>query len=165
MVIEVRRTSAGEDPEAVGQALDIRYEVFVDEQGVPVELERDADDASCEHFLAVADGVLIGAGRLVVEVVEATEPVEPAEPGGPARLRGHLGRLAVLAKHRGTGAGVALVRAIEDRAGELGLAEVYLGAQLYATGFYARLGYEPYGAQFWDAGIKHIHMRKRLTLP
>lgn len=125
----------------------VRHQVFVGEQGVPVELEVDEHDPDADHVVArLADGRVVGTGRLVLE------------PGGV----GHLGRLAVLAEVRGAGAGAALVRALEDRARARGLASVVLGGQVYAVGFYERLGYTAYGEEFDDAGIPHRWMRTQL---
>lgn len=125
----------------------IRHEVFVKEQAVPVELERDQWDEGAEHFLALLDGRPAGTVRLVDE-----------HPG-----EAHLGRLAVLPPARGTGLGVALVRAVEERARERSLVSVVLGAQTQALTFYARLGYTAEGEIFDDAGIPHRWMRKRLV--
>lgn len=135
------------DPSELAAAMRIRHEVFVEEQAVPVELERDEWDEGAEHFLALLDGQPAGTVRLVVE-----------QPG-----EAHLGRLAVLPPARGTGLGVALVKAVEERAQERSLASVVLGAQVHALPFYARLGYTVEGEVFDDAGIPHRWMRKRLS--
>jgi predicted GNAT family N-acyltransferase len=136
------------DPAEMQAVYRIRHDVFVCEQKVPLELERDEDDEVADHFLATAGDARTpaGAGRLV------------AEPGGVA----HLGRLAVLPAYRGTGLGVALVRAIEQRAAEHGLRVVELAAQTHALRFYERLGYEAFGEEFDDAGLPHRHMHKTL---
>ena len=63
---------------------------------------------------------------------------------------------------RGLGVGVALVRGIEDAARARGLTAVDLDAQTHALGFYERLGYVAYGPEFFDAGIAHRAMRRRL---
>ncbi|MGK0244471.1 MAG: putative GNAT family N-acyltransferase, partial [Pseudomonadota bacterium] len=64
----------------------IRYKVFVEEQGVPVELEWDEMDASSWHALAFTDdGTPVATGRLLPD--------------------GHIGRMAVLETARGTGVG------------------------------------------------------------
>ncbi|WP_330184309.1 GNAT family N-acetyltransferase [Nocardia sp. NBC_01503] len=141
-MIEVVTVSTERD---LADAYDIRMKVFVAEQGVPQELELDELDAIADHFLARLDGQPMGAGRLLVR-----ENV------------GVLGRLAVLPESRGTGVGVALVRAIEERARERGLSAIELHSQTHARGFYERLGYEAYGEIGDDAGIPHIWMRKSL---
>lgn len=141
-------------------AFAVRHDVFVTEQGVPADLELDEHDDTAEHVVAFAepyDGrTALGAGRLVTEPpgFAGTDPAL-----GPV---GHLGRLAVRPEGRGTGLGVALVRAIETRARELGLRVMVLGAQTQAIGFYERLGYTAYGDVFDDAGLPHRWMRRLL---
>jgi predicted GNAT family N-acyltransferase len=134
----------------------VRKEVFVGEQGVPEDIEYDAYDAGALHVLAIReDGVPLGTGRLLYG------PEAAAKTGGDPTA-GSLGRLAVTKAARGLGVGVALVRAIEDAARARGLAAVDLHAQTQAMGFYERLGYVAYGAEFLDAGIDHRAMRKAL---
>lgn len=124
----------------------VRHAVFVDEQRVPIDIERDEQDATADHLLARVDGRALGAGRLVA----GAEGV------------GVLGRLAVLPEARGTGLGVQLVRAIEKRARERGLRAVELHSQTHARVFYERLGYVAFGDEYDEAGIPHISMRKTL---
>jgi predicted GNAT family N-acyltransferase len=134
----------------------VRKEVFVVEQGVPQDIEYDAYDADAVHVLAVrGDGVPLGTGRLLYGEAAA------AKTGGDPAV-GSLGRLAVAKAARGLGVGAALVRAIEDAARERGLSAVDLHAQTHALGFYERLGYVAYGAEFPDAGIPHRAMRRVL---
>ncbi|MBX9363956.1 GNAT family N-acetyltransferase [Streptomyces sp. WAC04114] len=134
----------------------VRKEVFVGEQCVPEELEYDAYDAGAVHVLAVReDGVPLGTGRLLHG--EAAVAQTGADPSV-----GSLGRLAVAGAARGLGIGAALVRAIEDAARARGLAAVDLHAQTHALGFYERLGYEPYGPEYMEAGIAHRGMRRPL---
>jgi aryl-alcohol dehydrogenase-like predicted oxidoreductase/predicted GNAT family N-acyltransferase len=146
------------DPVDVEQAYALRHTVFVEEQGVPVELEKDERDADADHVLVTLDGHAVGAGRLVVEE-PGFEGLDPEH--GPI---GHLGRLAVLPDARGHGLGAALVRTIEDQARARGLAVVYLGAQTHAVAFYERLGYTAYGEEFDDAGLPHRHMWRNRSL-
>lgn len=124
----------------------IRGAVFVAEQQVPVEEEWDSRDTTADHFLALVDGVPVGTVRLV-------------DLGGGTGL---LGRLAVLPQGRGNGTGIALVRAVEERARQRGLDTVELHAQTHALGFYTRLGYTSHGEEFLDAGIPHMHMVREL---
>ncbi|MFG2935320.1 GNAT family N-acetyltransferase [Streptomyces sp. NPDC048282] len=145
-----------EDPADLEACFAVRKQVFVVEQGVPEDLEYDEYDATALHVLAVReDGVPLGTGRLLYG--------EPAaeKTGGDLSL-GSLGRLAVSQEARGLGVGVALVRAIEEAARARGLAAVDLHAQTHALGFYERLGYQPYGAEYEEAGIPHRGMRRVL---
>ena len=142
---------------------DVRLEVFVVEQAVPLAQEIDARDflATTIHVLdAGADGAALGAGRLLRD---------PVRPG-----RVHLGRLAVRRIARGTGLGARLVAALEDAAlrgadsaapapGGGGIT-VVLSAQERAMGFYERCGYRAAGGgRYLDAGIWHRDMAR--TLP
>ena len=132
------------------QAIEVRFTVFVDEQKVPVEEERDAYDdspASCHHFVVKDGGKAIGAGRW--------KEYEP----GTAKLQ----RIAVLLPYRGTGVGRKLLEVMEADAKAAGYSAAVLGAQVTAEGFYHKLGYETEpGGVFLDAGIPHVNMRKRL---
>ncbi|MES2858666.1 MAG: GNAT family N-acetyltransferase [Pseudomonadota bacterium] len=124
----------------------VRDEVFVGEQGVPVELEHDALDPQCAHVLArLLDGTPVGTARLT-----------------PGR---HIGRMAVRAPWRGRGVGDALLLALVDEAQRRGWPDVRLNAQVSAESFYARHGFKPEGARFMEAGIEHQAMVRTLTGP
>jgi predicted GNAT family N-acyltransferase len=132
------------------QALNVRRRVFIDEQQVPEELEVDEHDhpnASTLHVLAVNEqGQVVGAGRL-----------REYEPG-----TGKVERVAVLSSCRGHGLGRLLMEKLENEAKEQNYRTLKLNAQLHAQPFYERLGYQPYGDTFMDAGIEHIAMVKSL---
>jgi len=136
-----------EDEQGFTEAWAVRLEVFVEEQCVPVELERDDLDDVATHWLALDDnGSVLGTVRMV------------EEHGDTA----HLGRLAVRKVARGRGLGGALVRAVEDEGRARGLSVCILGSQVQAVPFYERLGYHVYGQEFDDAGIPHRWMRRTL---
>lgn len=121
----------------------LRHEVFVDEQGVPPELELDDLDAACLHALALAGSEPVATGRLLPD--------------------GHIGRMAVRRGARGAGVGSLVLRALMEAARRRGDSEVVLHAQLAARDFYARHGFEAEGATFMDAGIEHIAMRHKFS--
>ena len=154
MEAEVRLAESEADRAAV---FAVRHYIFVIEQSVPEELECDELDPGADHFLALLDGVPVGAGRLVV-----IESGPSANPDRGVKSIGVLGRLAVDKAARGTGLGKLLVREIERRAIERGLASVQLHAQTQARRFYEQLGYAAYGDLFSEAGIEHISMIKEL---
>ena len=156
----------------------VREAVFVCEQGVPADLERDAADTHCLHALARdADGRPIGAARLVPPLVatggcvgeRAGNVHENATPAAPGAARAspdllpRIGRMAVLRDWRGRGVGEALLDALTRAARDRGWPELALHAQASAIGFYARLGYLPHGARFTEAGIVHQAMRRKLA--
>ena len=110
---------------------------------MPVELEWDDMDAPSWHALALAqDGTPLATGRLLPD--------------------GHIGRMAVLKLARGTGVGAKVLDALMAKAAELGYSELILNAQTHAAPFYARVGFQQVGAEFEEAGIPHVEMRKRL---
>ena len=128
------------------RAYALRSEVFVDEQKVPVELERDEHDDHAFHVVALEEGRCVGAGRLVVQ---------------EGRV-GRVGRMAVDRACRRSGVGARVLEALEAHARAEGLAEIELHAQCYVEPFYARHGYAREGEVFVEAGIDHVVMRKRL---
>ena len=135
-------------------ALAIREVVFIEEQQVPREIERDDEDPTAYHLLAQVGGHAIGTGRLV----ELREP-----PPGEKGRWGQIGRMAVLVSHRRHKVGSKILSHLENVARTRGLDGVVLHAQVYAHGFYKALGYEDASPIFDEAGIPHVEMRKRLA--
>jgi predicted GNAT family N-acyltransferase len=137
-----RRATAGEWPEVAA----LRTRVFVEEQGVPAEVERDAHDATAVHVLARdREGRVVATGRLLVR-----------------DGRGVVGRMAVEAASRGRGHGAAVLAELHRQAAALGLTEVELHAQLTARGFYERAGHTSVGDVYEEVGVAHVTMRRRL---
>ena len=129
------------------EAQAIRTAVFVDEQKVPLALERDAADATAVHALARNRlGLAVGTGRLLAA----------DGAGHPARI----GRMAVSRTTRGANVGRAMLEALMAAAGQRGDREVALHAQVTAFGFYRRAGFLPHGERFEEAGIVHQEMRR-----
>jgi predicted GNAT family N-acyltransferase len=125
----------------------LRTRVFVDEQGVPPEIEQDDADATAVHGVARdAAGVLVATGRLLLR-----------EDGTAA-----IGRMATDASARGRGHGAAVLLVLQDEARRLGAGAVELHAQLPARRFYERAGYRAVGPQYEEAGIAHVTMVRRL---
>ncbi len=129
--------------EAKAEAGPIRFEVFVDEQNVPAEIELDEYDAACVHVVARDDGRAVGTGRLLPD--------------------GHIGRMAVLKDWRGKGVGAKMLTMLMECARARGDKEVALSAQTHALGFYKRHGFVDEGPTYLEAGILHQAMRKVLA--
>ncbi|MCA2979305.1 MAG: GNAT family N-acetyltransferase [Myxococcaceae bacterium] len=135
------------------QALAIREVVFIEEQSVPESLERDAEDATAFHVLAMKGKHAVGTGRLWQL---------PAPPPGAQGAWGRIGRMAVLSSDRKAGVGARLLEALEAEARRRRLDGILLHAQLSAMEFYKRHGYEASGAVFEEAGMPHLEMKKLL---
>ncbi len=124
-------------------AMEVRIEVFVDEQRIPLELENDADDHSAFHAVAYNDiGQAIATGRLL------------AGQNG----QGRIGRMAVKRVFRGSGQGAAVLAALLAEATRRGDRELTLHAQTSAQGFYERHGFKARGEVFDEVGLTHIEM-------
>jgi predicted GNAT family N-acyltransferase len=121
----------------------IRFEVFVNEQQVPPEMELDEMDALSLHALAVDGDIALGTGRLLPD--------------------SHIGRMAVRREARGKGIGSQLLLALMAVAQERGDEAVVLHAQLHARQFYERHGFTVEGDMFMEAGIPHVMMRHRFN--
>lgn len=125
-------------------ARSVRYDVFVIEQKIPVELEWDDLDALCMHVVAYDEaGQAVGTARLLPD--------------------GHIGRMAVKQAVRGNGVGGAILERLLQVAKQRGDHVVRLNAQKQAEPFYVRYGFTRDGTEFKEAGIPHISMRCELS--
>ncbi|NEU57126.1 GNAT family N-acetyltransferase [Halorussus sp. MSC15.2] len=153
MSYEVRRAETETER---ADALSVRFEVFVDEQGVPEDVEIDGKDDESIHFVGYAEG----------ERGEGTDA--DRAPVGVGRLRevgdrtGKVERIAVLEEHRGEGVGRTIIDEIESTAAEQGLSTLVMHAQTPVEQFYRDLGYETTSDVFEEAGIPHVEMEKSL---
>lgn len=138
-IVEIRAT----DP-LMSAVYALRREVFVIEQGIPDELEVDADDKVAAHLAAFSDGHVIGTLRILRHERTAK-----------------IGRMAVSASSRKEGIGRELMEFAAAAASRDGAEEIVLAAQFTAREFYRKLGYIEEGAVFDDAGILHVMMRKK----
>lgn len=128
-------------------AIALRVTVFVDEMGVPHDLEEDEHDRYAIHLLAKDGKKTVGTLRLVM--IESIAK---------------LGRVAVDNDYRSKGVGREMMRqAIHYCRQACGVHEISLGAQTHVTGFYAQLGFIERGEVFQDAGIPHQEMYLTLS--
>lgn len=126
------------------RAAPLRQQVFIHEQGVPADMEWDADDALSLHALLCNRlGQVLATGRLL-----------PSQDG-----QARLGRMAVHRAMRGAGCGRQVLLALMAAARQRGDHSVLLHAQAGAEPFYAAAGYVRAGEPFDEVGIPHITMR------
>ena len=128
----------------VNDAFAIREEVFVKEQGF--EEEFDEKDKESLHVVGYDGEVPVCCARIFYDGDNTW----------------HAGRIAVKKIYRGTGLGADLMKAVCEKARSLGGVKVELGAQLRASGFYAKQGFERVGEEYKEEGCPHIGMAKNL---
>jgi mutator protein MutT len=117
----------------------VRSQVFTGELNIDPALDFDGSDRDCIHCVAFDRQNPIATGRY-----------------SPAQTR--LGRMAVLAPYRCSGAGSTALKRLLAEAVKLENRRVTLHAQDKAIPFYTRHGFAPVGAEFVEAGIVHQEM-------
>ena len=128
------------------EVADLRTRVFVDEQGVPPEIEQDDRDATAVHVVSSdGSGRIVATGRLLVDGERAS-----------------IGRMAADPSVRGRGHGAAVLAELHRQAVLRGVREIELHAQVAARRFYERAGYAAVGDEYLEAGIRHVSMRRAL---
>ena len=123
-------------------ALAVRHEVFVREQHVPPALEQDANDEIATHLVALVDGDVVGALRILFLVEHAK-----------------FGRVSVLPAARGQGVATALMRAGMSLARDRGETRFYLTSQSDKLPLYEKLGFMAFGEEFEEGGMPHRAMK------
>lgn len=126
-------------------ALRIRVDVFVLEQGCPPGWDPAEIDKEADHFLATIDGQPVGSVRLRCD-----------EPGSYK-----IECMAVRAEARRQGVGSALTTMLVKEALERSCRRLWMQAQHHAQNVYEACGFinestEPY--DLYNLGIKHITM-------
>ena len=118
----------------------VRRAVFIEEQDVPESIELDGLDP--DHFHVLASD-------------------KKGRPVGTARMdgKGKIGRMAVLQNYRRRGIGRKMIQALMDYGRKNAITDFHLSAQVTAIEFYSKMGFEPFGKEFIEAGITHINMK------
>lgn len=133
-------------PEDLQACLDLRRDVFVDEQNVPAELELDGKDAEAQHF-ALKDGDRIIATCRVRHL------------GSAAKIE----RMAVNKDYRRQGIGRDLMKFVLYKLTHThGISLLNLSSQADAVPFYEQLNFRKHGPEYLEAGIPHYAMSREL---
>jgi glucose-6-phosphate 1-epimerase len=132
LIVQVRSANQ------MAHAYAIRRRVFIEEQRIDANLERDIDDFSAIHVLALDGEQAVGCGRMV-----------------QSHNGFKIGRMAVLPDWRGRGIGRLVLDHLVAAAREARAGRIYLHAQVPVEGFYLKYGFDPVGDVFEEAGIPH----------
>ncbi len=124
-------------------SVDIRKEVFCDEQKYPFELEIDELDKTSPHLVVYEDGAPVATGRIVYVDSETC----------------HIGRIAVRKELRSKGFGRLVVEELLRRVKSENIPTVTIEAQTHAEGFYEKLGFKAVSHDvIYDLHIPHYKM-------
>ncbi len=116
----------GNSAKLISKSRSIRNQVFVIEQGIPLELDLDGLDEQSYHALITDNNSLVATARLTV--VEDNNAV--------------MTRVAVLKEYRGSGIGAKLINAILSHAREISLDLIEIHAHEYLRGYYENFGFK-----------------------
>ncbi len=136
--IEIKLAKSKGDLEKVFR---MRRVIFVEEQNVSKNIERDRFDRLSKHFIALYKSRPVGCARIRL-----------------AGKKAKLERIAVMKKYRGKGFGKLIVEYLIDYCKNEGTCDIFMNAKYYLKNYYAKLGFKPKGKIFMEAGIKHIKM-------
>ena len=127
-------------------AFEVRRRVFIQEQGVPEDLEYDGLDEEALHMVVKNGERVIGTARVRFLTTNQAK----------------IERMAVLRPFRRKGIGRNIISFLKRELESKQIEHVVLHAQCEVIPFYKSCGFEEIGPTFWEAGIKHVKMQRRL---
>jgi predicted GNAT family N-acyltransferase len=130
----------------------LRELVFIGEQGISEDVERDGLDDLAWHLVAWDGEEPVGTARVLG--LDAEHRLVRPEQAAVAKI----GRMAVLPTKRRLGIGRQLLDAALELARRHGIARAELSAQEYVVPFYERAGFRAEGERYEEAGIPHRRM-------
>ncbi len=126
------------------QAFEVRRQVFVREQDISEDLVFDGYDREALHMVVKDGERVIGSAR--VQFL--------------ADNQAKLERMAILKRYRRKGIGREMLLFLDTVWQDKQVQQVIIHAQLEVVPFYKLCGFDELGLPFWEAGIKHMEMRK-----
>ena len=130
------------------EILKTRFEIFVTEQEC-IYQDLDDKDQDAIHVFCYNDAGRV-AGGLRVFMRDAKNGVA------------QIGRVVTLEHGKGIG-GKILQKGVEVAKKSFNAKKIYLEAQVYAIGYYAKEGFEVVSDEFMEDGIPHVKMEKVIT--
>ncbi|HLC68967.1 MAG TPA: GNAT family N-acetyltransferase [Candidatus Bilamarchaeaceae archaeon] len=148
--------------EEVLEILAIRRTVFIEEQEVPEERERDGYDKNAVHVILKVDGEPAGTARLRTLGKGKIKIMRSTNRSHSSSKNLKIERMAILKPYRKKGFGEEMMVFIGQYAKMHKIKKLVIHSQWQARDFYKRLGFRQHGKPFMDAGIRHIEMVKKL---
>jgi len=131
------------------EILKTRFEIFVTEQEC-IYQDLDDKDQDAIHVFCYNDAGRV-AGCLRVFMRDAKNGVA------------QIGRVVTLEHGKGIG-GEILRKGVEVAKKSFNAKKIYLEAQVYAIGYYAKEGFEVVSDEFMEDGIPHVKMELQIQL-
>jgi len=123
-------------------AIRIRVDVFIREQGFEPGWEPDEDDKVSKHFIAVIDGEIVAAARCR-ETAKSEIKIE---------------RMVTKKDSRGKGIGKALLEFMLEDIREQSPKKIWLRSQVRSMKFYEKCGFKVTTKPFDMWGVPHIDL-------
>lgn len=133
----------------LNEIMSIRHQVFVTEQNVPLDQEKDIYDqlnSKCDHFIIYVDGEAAGTIRALKKTDEVVQ----------------LQRFCILKNFRGRGIAHDVMDFIERFYKARGVRRLTMHAQAHVKSLYARHGFREVSEEFLEANIVHVEMEKEI---
>jgi len=127
-------------------AFEVRRRVFVEEQGISEGLVFDDYDRDALHMVVEDSEKVIGTARVLFLAANQAK----------------VERMALLEPFRRKGIGRKIISFLDEELKNRQVQQVVLHAQSGVVAFYKSCGFDESGLPFWEAGIEHIKMQKRL---
>lgn len=118
----------------------------MEEQGVTEDEEYDGRDSDSLHIVVKDGEKVIGTAR-VQFLTDRQAKIE---------------RMAILKPFRRKGIGSRIMAFLDEELRNRQVEHVVLHAQCPVVAFYRSCGFKETGSAFWEAGIKHIKMQRRI---
>ena len=123
-------------------AIRIRVDVFIKEQGFEQGWEPDEDDKVSRHFIAIVDGKIVSAARY-----RKTDE-------GKIKIE----RMVTRKEYRGKGIGKELLEFMIKEITKLKPKKIWLRSQVQSQSFYEKCGFKTISEPFDMYGVPHIDM-------
>ncbi len=123
-------------------AIRLRVDVFIKEQGFQPGWEPDEDDKISKHYIAIVDDEIVSTARFR-ETSKGEIKIE---------------RMVTKKEYRGKCIGTELVKYIIDEIMKLKPKRIWLRSQVQSQKFYEECGFKPISEPFGMWGVPHIDM-------
>jgi predicted GNAT family N-acyltransferase len=125
-------------------AIRIRVDVFILEQGCPAGWDPGEADKTARHYIAIDNGVIVATSRLCEDAARSQK----------------IEVMAVRREYRGRSIGLGLTRYLVLQAQAADAERIWMQAQSHASRFYEKSGFRVISEEYdlFNLGIPHVTM-------